>query len=163
MKSLKSIAALFLLALFLFMGCEGQEPKTEDTAAFSKLNWMRGIWEGEQGNAETYESWVRKSYRIMEGISFTKQNKEKVYSQSMRIEQNNNKIKLLLKAEGAATPDVFDLAEVTEDRAVFINTENKYPEKIIYEKSGDKTMIVKVAGENEAQSTTLKYEKTKEL
>ena len=152
-----------LIILFaVFAGCDTQEQKTEDMTKFNKLSWMENVWKGTQGDAKLYESWHKKNFRILEGISYTSdENGRRVYSQDMRLEQNNNQIFFTIKLPGNQLK-TFDLVSVTDSCAVFENEDNNgYPETITYQRKSDGRMTVSLEGENAGteMDTKLNYEK----
>lgn len=148
---------------FVFTGCEKKEMKTENTTDFDKLNWMMGVWEGKQGDASLYESWTKQNYRTIEGISFTTQDKVRIYSQNMHLEQSNNKIFLLITPKENKEVTTLNLETISDSLAEFINQDSTgYPKKIIYTMIASKRMEVKVDGETPETSTILKYRKTKD-
>ncbi len=154
-----------ILAVFLIApGCGNDKSKMEeDLTGFKKLDWMTGIWRGKQGNADIYESWTRKNSRILEGISYTTLNGKRIYSQSMTIEQSNNIIHYIIKIKGENEQTDLKASDVTENKVVFKNTEDKYPKRIIYEKLPKNKMSVLTEGEEgkTENSTELIYMKDK--
>ncbi len=162
MKTLKSnIILIVLILVMIFSGCDTQEQKTEDMGNFNKLGWMENIWRGKQGDAKLYESWHKKNFRLMEGISYTTdQNSRRVYSQDMRIEQNNNQVYYTIKLNGNQQ-QTLKLTSVTDTSAVFENQDEGFPSKVIYRHPDGDSMIVTLEGENEGTSmdTKLSYEK----
>ncbi len=162
MKALKiNIILLFLSMLIIISGCDTQEQKTEDLGRFNKLSWMENIWRGKQGDARLYESWHKKNFRLMEGISYTTdENGRRVYSQDMRIEQNDNQVFYTIKLPGDQQ-QTLKLTNVSDTSAVFENQDEGYPAKITYRHPAGDSMVVSLEGENEGTSmdTKLSYEK----
>lgn len=161
----KKYFLIFIIAaaFYVFTGCEKKEMKTEDTSDFDKFSWMMGIWEGRQGDASLYESWTKQNYRTMEGISFTTQDKFRIYSQTMHLEQSNNKIFLLITPKETKEVTTLYLQTISDSLAKFINQDSTgYPKNIIYKRTSPKRMEVKVDGKTPETSTTLKYRKTKD-
>lgn len=158
--------ALYLMiitSVFLFVpGCDdGPGLKEEDMTEFNKITWLKGIWEGRQGDAKLYESWRSKNYRILEGLSFTSVGGERVYIQTMRIEQSNNKIILVIKAGEGEEETQLELKEASENKIIFSNPENKFPEQVTYRREKNR-MIVEVSGTfgSEEKSQEFVYRKT---
>lgn len=157
---IKIILSLILTSL-LVTGCSNRKQKTEDMIKFKKLKWMENIWRGVQGDAKLYESWHKKNFRIMDGISYTTdENGRRVYSQNMRIEQNNNQIYYIVKLPGDQQLTL-KLTSVTDSSAIFINQNMGYPQKITYLHTANDSMVVSLAGVNEGSlmRTRLNYEK----
>jgi hypothetical protein len=141
------LTALFLLSFILIQGCNDEPAlEEEDLSEFNKLSWIKGIWEGTQGDAKLYESWRSKSFRSLEGISYTTVNKQRVFVQTMRIEQSGNKITLTITSGKGDEETTLDLTEVTDDTIIFTGASGSYPEKIIYSREGDNRMTVQLSG-----------------
>jgi hypothetical protein len=162
-KMNKPVAVILLLITVIIMhGCS-DEPglKEEDMADFNRLTWVKGIWEGREGNADFYESWRSKSFRTLEGISYTTVNKERVYVQTMRIEQSSNRITLSINFNEGEDETVLDLSEITDDQVVFTKSSGSFPEQVIYKKEGN-GMIVQLSGDANADAGVqeFRYKKT---
>ncbi len=144
---------ILLFAIFLcilFIGCGTQEQKTEDLGRFNKLSWMENVWRGKQGDASLYESWHKKNFRIMEGITYTTdENGKRVFTQNMRIAQSNNQVYYLIRPDN--NPETFKLTSVTDSSAVFENMTKGYPHTITYNQVSDDSMLVSLEGENEGK------------
>lgn len=154
------IAALLILFI---ASCNKNKLETEDTTNFEKLDWMLGIWEGTQGDADIYESWTRQNYRTMNGVSFTTQDEVRIYSQMMHLEQSNNKIFFIITPKETNEETSLNLINVSDSDAVFINQDSTgYPKKIVYKKISPKKMEVDIEGETQESSTSLNYRKTKD-
>jgi hypothetical protein len=142
-------------------GCGTHEQKTEDLVKFNKLKWMQNIWRGNQGNAKLYESWHKKNFRLMDGISYTTdKNGRRVYSQEMRIEQNNNQIYYILKLPGNEQ-ETLKLTSVNNKSVVFKNQDAGYPQTIVYKHPEADSMVVYLAGVSEGtkMKTRFQYQK----
>ncbi len=154
-----SIIVVFIIFSAIITGCDTQEQKTEDLGRFNKLSWMENIWRGKQGDAKLYESWHKKNFRLMEGISYTTDiNGKRVFSQDMRIEQNNNQVYYIIKLPGDQQ-QTLKLTSVSDSSAVFENEDEGYPQTITYKHTADDSMTVSLEGENEgtAMKTKLDY------
>jgi hypothetical protein len=150
----KTIFISLIGVILFFTACENQEPKTEDTTNFNKMSWLLEVWEGKQGDADIYESWVRKSFRIMEGISTTKQAGTTLFSQSMRIEQNNNVIKMIVTTTDTNDQNTLELESIDDSTIIFKNIQNSYPAKITYIKMGDDQLKVIYSGAGATEPVT---------
>jgi hypothetical protein len=155
---------LLAAGIFLFSGCGETDVKEEDTTDFKKLGWILGVWEGKQGDADIYESWRRKNYRIMEGTSYTTSEGSRVFSQNMRIEQSNNIINYIILDENGEGIQKFQLTSLEDSTAEFTNAEEGYPDKIIYKREKQNRMNVSLLGEKEDQTakSELNYRKTQD-
>ncbi len=157
-----NIMAAILIFCAIIIGCDTQEQKTEDLGRFNKLSWMENIWRGKQGDAKLYESWHKKNFRLIEGISYTTDaNGKRVFSQDMRIEQNNNQVYYIIKLAGDQQ-QTLKLTSVSDSLAVFENEGDGYPQKITYRQTADDSMTVSLEGENEGTSMTTKLSYTRD-
>lgn len=159
----KLLLLLYITIHILFAGCNDSEVAEEDMTEFNKLEWLQGVWEGTQGDARIYESWRRKNFRIMEGISYTTVDNKRVYSQDMRIEQSNNKIQYIITEVTGEEKEVrLTLSTIDETSAEFINAEEGYPGKIIYSQTQNNRMNVSLLGPegDEKDKTEFNYRKT---
>jgi hypothetical protein len=162
-KMKKYLFLILIFGFYLLPGC-GDEPglKEEDLTDFNRLLWIKGIWEGKQGEAQLYESWRSKSFRSLEGLSYTSVNKERVYVQTMRIEQSSNKITLTISINEGSEETVLDLEEITDDKIVFTRSSGSFPEQVIYSREGENIMVVQLSGAPNADAGVqeFRYKKT---
>ncbi len=156
---MKTGEIILILSLLFIWSCGEQNVKEEDLTNFNKMDWLLGIWEGKQGDADIYESWRKKNFRIMEGISYTTQDERRVYAQTMRIEQNNNNIFLIIKFN-EGEENILRAETIDDDKIIFVNTEEGFPHTVTYKKSGN-GINVSIKGEDESTpSTELTYKRT---
>jgi hypothetical protein len=152
------IYIIIISLLLVLSGCDDEPAlKEEDLSEFNKLTWLKGIWEGRQGDAKLYESWRSKNYRIMEGISYTTVNSQRVYIQTMRIEQSNNKITLHVKSETGSEETVLRLYEADDNKITFVNSEGGFPERVVYKKDNN-IMNVEISGISGEEDKTQEFE-----
>ncbi len=157
-----SLGFTVLLLLLIAAGCGSQEQKTEDLGSFNKLSWMDNIWRGKQSDAKIYESWHKTNFHLMEGISYTTdKNGERVYSQNMRIEQEDNQIYYIIRLPGDQQ-QTLKLTNITDTSAVFKNQDKGYPAEITYSHPAEDSLIVLLSGKDDVgtpMSTKLSYKK----
>lgn len=162
MKTFKlGISITIVMVVVLITGCNTHGQKTGNLENINKLSWMENIWRGKQGDAKIYESWHKVNFNLIDGISYTTDHDgNRIFSQDMRIEQNDNHIYYIIKLPGDQQRRLI-LTAVTDTSATFENTETGYPQTIVYKHPADDSMTVYLEGTNEgtAMNTKLSYEK----
>lgn len=127
----KNIFCLLILVFFL-SSCKPPPPPEKD---FSKLNWLIGTWEVDNG--KEYETWTKLNDSTFFGRNFKVYHKtDTLIAKNTELRKRGNEI---LYVPTIKTPKGDRLVEYkmisdSENYFVFKNPENRFPIKITYTK-----------------------------
>lgn len=107
----------------------------QGSPANADLSWMAGYWLDCSDGREASESWTDPRGGILVGAAITVQNGRSSF-EFARIAPVNGVVSYVAQPGGAA-PTAFGLIEATEGRAVFQNLDNDFPQRVIYQRTGD--------------------------
>ena len=145
--------AVLVAGLGLLAGCRstvdavmGTEPRGE----LAELVWLTGSWvlAREDGLAE--EHWTRPNGGTMLGLNRTVVNGRTVMWEFLRIEATPQGIVYLASPGGRHPPTPFALIEIGPRRVVFENPDHDFPQRIVYERTGDR-LDARIEGRHNGQ------------
>ncbi len=113
-------------------------PPAELESDLSGLAWLAGSWILVSGNAVSEEHWTRPRGRTMLGLNRTVIDGRTAAFEYMRIESTPEGIVYFASPQGRHPPTRFVLVESSPRRAVFENPGHDFPQRIVYERTGDR-------------------------
>ena len=111
-----------------------------------KLAWMAGCWEGQIGPVRIEEQWNKPAGGTMLGLSRNLKDGRVIFSEFMRINQDEGKIVYMARIGTKATPTPFALIHLSLDEAVFENPEHPFPQRIRYRREPDGSLHASTEG-----------------
>jgi uncharacterized protein DUF6265 len=108
------------------------------------LEWLSGYWTAEIDGTKMEELWLPESNGNMIGIHRDSFKSGKVFFEYLKIVETDNLFAYYASPMGKNTTE-FKLISLNEQKVVFENLENDFPQKIIYSLSED-TLFVRIEG-----------------
>jgi hypothetical protein len=124
----------------------GAEPG-QDVAG---LGWLAGSWVLVSGEAVSEEHWTQPRGGTMIGLNRTVIDARTVAFEYVRIEATPDGIDLLASPQGRHPSTRFALIEIGPQRAVFENPHHDFPNRIVYERRGDR-LDARIEGQQDGQ------------
>src|SRR5262249_33762484 len=106
---MRTMGAIFAVALMA----------AEEKPDITKLAWLAGCWEGQTGPVRIEEQWSKPAGGTMLGLSRNMKDGKVIFSEFMRINQEEGKIVYTPRIGTTATPVPFGLIRMSADEAVF--------------------------------------------
>lgn len=124
---------------------EGENKTSGSSAGFEYLlgNWKRS---NEKEDRETFENWTKENNSEFRGVGFTLQNGDTIWQEKIILMLSNDVWEYKVTGRGEAQPKVFRLTRINEDGFTAENPENEFPQRIEYQKSGNK-LIATISGD----------------
>ena len=107
---------------------------------------MAGDWQSERGQARTDEHWTRPAGGTMLGMGRTVAGERTVEFEFLRIEKRADGIFYVAQPGGGPSTD-FKLVALEKQRAVFENLLHDFPQRIIYKKNADGSLLARIEGD----------------
>jgi hypothetical protein len=114
------------------------------------LAWLTGSWVMVGDTAVSEEHWTRPAGDTMLGVNRTVIDGRTVAFEYVRIESTPDGIALLASPGGRHPPTRFPLIESGPQRAVFENPDHDFPNRIVYERRGDR-LDARIEGQQDGQ------------
>src|SRR5262245_17228839 len=118
----------------------------ENKRDIGQLAWMSGCWQAQMGPVRIEEQWNKPAGGTMLGLSRTLKEGRTIFSEFMRINQDEGKIVYTARigTKTAATP--FELISISADEAVFENPTHPFPQRIRYRRESSGGLFARIEG-----------------
>ncbi len=120
------------------------------------LGWMVGTWRSKIHEVEQEEFWTEPKGRIMLGLHRDTPRDGKAFFEYLRIEYERDGIFYVASPRGKGSTR-FKLIEETENKAVFFNAENEFPNTITYWLDDEKMLCARIEGSGDARSGSQRW------
>jgi hypothetical protein len=118
----------------------------EEKPDIRRLAWMAGCWEGQTGPVRIEEQWNKPVGGTMLGLSRNIKDGKVIFSEFMRISQDEGKIVYMARIGTKAEPTPFGLIQMSADEAVFENAAHSFPQRIRYRKEANGRLFARIEG-----------------
>ena len=126
-------------------------------AELPDLIWIAGAWQTTGGRSKIEEYWMPPAGGSMLGISRTIAGEKTVEFEYLRIEKRGEDI-FYVASPGARCPATdFKLTRVSNQEAVFENSQHDFPKRIIYRKGSDGSLTASIDAGEGTKSKSFAY------
>ncbi len=126
-----------------------------DATAIESLAWLAGHWTYAREGATNEELWLPADAGLMLGINRSVTAAGKSSFEQFRIEERAAGV-FLIAAPGGEDPTEFKLTNSAPRRAVFENPEHDFPQRILYERTGN-VLSARVEGSADGKPLSLSW------
>lgn len=112
-------------------------------AAITDMAWLADAWTGMRNTSSVEERWSPPKGGAMLGVSRTVRGERMTGFEYLRIVERDGGLVYIAQPGGRAATE-FVLAELSEQRAEFVNPRHDYPQRIVYEFSEDGTLTASI-------------------
>jgi hypothetical protein len=128
-----------------------------DKADFTQLAWLAGCWEGQTGPVRIEEQWSKPAGGTMLGLSRNMKGDKVIFSEFMRIDQDEGKIVYMARIGTRATPTPFGLIRMSADEAVFENLAHPFPQRIRFRREANGSLFARIEGMDKGKARSEDY------
>jgi hypothetical protein len=141
------IRTLVVLAALLAAILASSQGTSAGPAASSiaRISWLGGCWESADPSRGIEEQWMRPRGGTMLGMSRTVREGRTREFEHMRIEERDGRLVFTSKPSGQDEAS-FDSIEVTSSSIAFENAAHDFPQRIIYRRNADGTLLARIEG-----------------
>lgn len=162
---MKRNITLLAIAILLFSCRENREQVTEAHDAktymqLEKANWFLGEWANSSPEGELTERWRKVNDSIYHGESyFVIAAKDTVFAETVSLEEANGKLAYVVTVpnQNDAKPVRFEMTSVNDSVVIFENPEHDFPNKIIYNKIGNDSLVAEISGMKDGKPSSEKF------
>lgn len=134
---------LSLILLFAFLqGCNSGK-------SLDDVSWISGKWSmGETETSRFYEEWEIVNDSLLSGENYAIQMGDTIYSEKLSVKVKDNDVFYIANVVAEENDHIvrFKLTQAGKSKLVFENPLHDFPQKIIYRKENDSTLVVKLKG-----------------
>ena len=149
MKTLWLVIA-FALLCFVRAGAQEQKFKLDDLA------WLTGCWENSRTGRTAEERWTPPKAGMMLGTGQTVKDGKTVEFEFMRIHEEKGELFFTAKPSGQPEAS-FKLISFKDGKAVFENPQHDFPQRVIYGKQPDGSLLARIEGEMNGQKRGIDF------
>ncbi|MEX2528618.1 MAG: DUF6265 family protein [Gemmatimonadota bacterium] len=131
--------------------------QAQNQDGLTSLRWMAGCWAGTLSSGALYEEWwMPEVGGMMIGMSRMLRAGRTLSFEFLRIAMNEA-TPVYVAQPGGGVGTHFQLASLTDGRAVFENPEHDFPQRIIYAKPGAGAPFARIEGEGGGEARGLDF------
>ena len=121
-------------------------PATSVSPSLSAISFMTGCWTGPSPNGATIEEhYSAASENMMIGMTRYVRNGRVVDFEFTTVERTDSTFVMTPRPKGVKS-DAFPLKDVADGRATWENLGHDFPQRIIYRRGGDGSLIARIEG-----------------
>ena len=157
---MKYIAILAFVVLI--SSCQKKAVKNFDE--IEKMNWLLGNWENEMPEGVLTETWTKENDSTFSGTTyFIINKKDTVHSEAIILKQLNDELiyRPTVKGQNNDEPVDFKLSSESENSFSFENSKHDYPQKIVYKKVNETSLVATISGMQQGKQSTESYQMKK--
>lgn len=152
----------FLMAGICIIGLASCKNNTSEKKydKLGKMNWLIGQWENKSAEGYLTETWKKDNDSTFSGRTyFIINNKDTVHSESIILTQLKDELiyRPTVKGQNNDEPVDFKLTSETENNFTFENPKHDYPQKIVYKKVNDRSLVATISGLQQGKQSTENY------
>ena len=150
--------ALVVAVALLFLSCEKKSEKNFEQ--LEKMNWLIGNWENKIDEGILTETWSKENDSTFSGTTyFIINKKDTVHSETILLKQLNNQLiySPTVKGQNNDEPVDFKLSSESENIFTFENLKHDYPQKIVYKKINETSLVASISGIQQGKQSTESY------
>ncbi len=148
MRNLISVVALICLC---FAAGHAQERKS-----MNDLSWLAGCWENKSSKRVREEYWTKAAGGSMFGMGRAISDGRTTEFEFMRIHEERGDVLYTSKPSGQPEAS-FKLVRTSEHEAVFENPQHDFPQRIIYRKQSDGSLLARIEGERNGKQSGVDF------
>jgi hypothetical protein len=152
------IVLIFSASILMFISCQNKSEKKFDK--LEKMNWLLGNWENEMPEGVLTETWTKENDSTFSGTTyFIINKKDTVHSETIILKQLNDELvyRPTVKGQNNDEPVDFKLSSESENSFSFDNPKHDYPQKIVYKKVNETSLVATISGIQQGKESSESY------
>jgi hypothetical protein len=149
---------IVIVVCVLFISCQNKSEKNFEQ--LEKMNWLIGNWENKMDDGILSETWKKENDSTFSGTTyFIINKKDTVHSETILLTQLNDELiyRPTVKGQNNDESVDFKLSSESENTFVFENPKHDYPQKIVYKKVDENSLIATISGIQQGKQSTESY------
>ena len=135
---------LFSLFSLLLFSCT----TTSKNEKIKASEWLIGQWENTSEEGILTENWIKSNDSTLTAESFFIKGKDTLHFETIRLVEKKGELvyETIIKGQNNDKPILFPLISETENKLVFENLQNDYPQKIKYQHHSKSVITIAISG-----------------
>lgn len=155
---MKVIKPLLIGTVLILASC--QDKSENKYEKLEKMTWLIGQWENKSPEGLLTETWTKDNDSTFSGQTyFIKNEKDTLHSESIVLTQTKEALiyRPTVKGQNNDQPVDFKLTSDLENSFTFENPKHDYPQKIVYKKVNDKSLVATISGIQQGKQSSESY------
>lgn len=159
---IKKITLLLLILPFIACNKSGKDSNNEKEK-MKAAHFLIGNWEMITQDGQLKELWEKQNDSVYNGQSYFIKAKDTIHFEKIQLEQKGDILTYttIIKGQNNDKPISFMLIDHQENKVVFENKANDYPQKITYSQNQKGSLVTELSGIQSGKASTEKYEMKK--
>lgn len=164
---MRRVTTLILLIFAILPSCK-KKTATEQAATkndakiytqIKKADWLLGNWQNKTGSQDSGEIWKKASDSVYKGKSYVVKDGTINFTEFMTLTESNGKLVFAATVpnqnSGGEVP--FEATAITTDSIVFENPKHDFPNRIVYNKVGEDSLVAVIYGIQNNKPVNVKF------
>ena len=137
-----------------------EKPITKTYTQLEKANWFIGEWGNKSAEGDLTERWKKGNDSVYDGESyFVTAKSDTVFAEHIKLEEANGKLTYIVTVPNQNNGEAvhFEMTSGTENQLVFENPKHDFPNKIMYNKVGNDSLVAEIFGTKKGKLATEKF------
>jgi hypothetical protein len=150
--------SITIITILLLASC--QTKSEQNFEKLEKMNWLVGQWENKTPEGLLIETWTKDNDSTFSGQTyFIKNEKDTVHSESIVLTQLKDELiyRPTVKGQNNDEPVDFNLTSDVENSYTFENPKHDYPQKIVYKKTNETSLVATISGKQQGKQSSESY------
>ena len=137
--------------------------KSEKINKISAADWLIGTWENKSAQGKLSENWEKLNDSVYIGKSYFIKLKDTLHSESIVLKEIDGDLLYIptVKGQNNDEPVSFKLTLSTTKQLVFENPKHDYPQKIVYSKINNDSLVATISGLQQGKPTSDNFKMSK--
>ncbi|MBS7786924.1 hypothetical protein KIH23_06415 [Flavobacterium sp. CYK-55] len=147
---MKKTTSIILMSI-LWFGCQ----KNKEPHMLAQGEWLIGHWENKSPEGHFAEQWNKINNEAFNGKSFFIVNKDTLFSENIELTQKDGAVfyTATVKGQNNNQPVAFKMTSIKPNEMVFENPKHDYPQKIVYKKINDDSLVAIISGSQQGKNS----------
>ncbi|HWR94781.1 MAG TPA: DUF6265 family protein [Flavobacterium sp.] len=156
LQSVKNSFIVLPLTLIL-LACN--DSKSSKNIPLKSSEWLIGNWESKTENGTLIESWEKLNDSTFQGYAYYIINNDTLHNEQIVLEQIGDSLIYNTKVSGQNRDQSipFKSTLLSKNRLVFENKNHDYPQKIVYNKIKNDSLMIEVSGNQKGKMSVDKF------
>ena len=126
------------------------------------LSWLAGCWGNPKGEPGSGEYWQPLAGKTMLGVGRTVRNGRTVEYEFLRLHEDEQGRAVYTAVPSRQKETSFVATEVGAGVATFENATHDFPQRVIYRKTNEDSLVVRIEGERQGKQRSIEFQFVRE-
>jgi len=138
---------------------QSTEKESKNYSLLEKADWFIGNWQNNTAEPNFGEVWKKANDSVFKGKSFIVKDKQVNFNEFMTLIESKGKLTFIAAVPGQNKEEEvpFEATSVTSDSIVFENPDHDFPNKIVYNKIGEDSLVAVIYGMQKGKPASVKF------